>query len=352
MADTDDDESISVILPNFNHGQFITQAVEALVHQDLPPCEIIIIDDGSTDDSVAIIRRVASDFPSVRFFQNPQNLGLVRTQNLGLRLACGRFVYLAAADDHVAPGFFSCAISLLQQNSEAGLFCGDTVVRDGTTSRFLGYRPPVMPRFRPGAVRPERVRRLLARGDNWIVTGAALIRKSALENSGGLDEELDSFADGFAVRKIALKCGICYAPRVVLIWRVFETSLSRQAALDANRARDLIALSCRKIRADPAFPPDYADRFRDHLRFNIARLALQSHLPDAAAVSEIGLSTRFDKWAVKAIQGIANRDVVRPLVLAFLWLRLHPYRVLDLATSFVVRRVLFSLTGGYQSRMR
>lgn len=350
MADIDDGRSISVVLPNFNHGQFIAQAVDALVRQDLPPLEIIIIDDGSTDDSVSIIQDVAKQFPSVRFLQNPTNIGLVRTQNLGLTLASGRFVYLAAADDHVAPGFFAYAIKLLEKNPEAGLFCGDTFVRDGATSRFLGYRPPVMPRFRPGYVKPEHVRQLLAKGDNWIVTGAALIRKSALLDAGGLDQELDSFADGFAVRKIALKCGICYAPRVVLIWRVFETSLSRQAALDVNKARNLIEASCRKIRADSAFPKDYAERFRDHLRFNIARLALQSNPPDLTVVNEIGLSTSFDKWAVKVVQHGASRRAVRPFILGILWLRLHPYKALDLVTSFLVRRALLSFTAENRSR--
>jgi glycosyltransferase involved in cell wall biosynthesis len=336
-----DGEHISVILPNFNHGQFLQRSVSALLSQDAPPSEILLIDDGSTDDSLAVIDRLARAHPTVRAMRNPANIGLVPTQQRALAQASGQYVYLAAADDWVLPGFFSRALAMLRRHPRAGLFFGDAVVIDGVTNRALGTRPAVMPRFRPGAIEPQRVRRLLRHSDNWIVTGAALIRRDALIAAGGLDAELHSFADGFAVRKIALMRGVCYAPRPVMNWCVFPTGVSRQTALNIENAQTMMAISHRKLAADPVFPPGYADEFRDRWRFATARLALQKQPMDLAFAATMGARTDFDR---RAIAWLSRRVGGRPggiVLLFWLWLRLRPYRVIDLVTSFAVRQLRY-----------
>src|SRR5262245_42051285 len=98
--------SISVILPNFNHGKFVGAALRALLSQSRAPAEIIFIDDASTDDSLSVIREIAATNPCIRVIENATNLGVVRSQQRGLEIATGDFIYLAAADDWVMPGFF------------------------------------------------------------------------------------------------------------------------------------------------------------------------------------------------------------------------------------------------------
>jgi glycosyltransferase involved in cell wall biosynthesis len=338
-------EQISVILPNFNHGKFLQRSVSALVAQDAPPAEIVLIDDGSTDDSISIIDALANVHPSVRALRNPANIGLVPTQQRALGELSGQYIYLAAADDWVLPGFFSTALAMLRTYPHAGLFFGDSILIDGVTNRPLGLRPPVMPRFRTGAIEPGQVRQLLRRSDNWIVTGAALIRRDALLAAGGLDAELHSFADGFVVRKIALMRGVCYAPRPVMNWCVFPTGVSRQTALNIDNAQKMMAVSYRKMAADPVFPPGYADQFRDRWRFATARLALQKEPMDLAFATAIGARTNFDRAAIAWLSRHVGGRFGRFVLLLWLWLRLRPYRLIDLATTFAARRLWYRNAG-------
>ena len=181
---------ISVILPNYNHGQYIRRSVAAILGQDHQPCEIIIVDDGSTDDSRKIINELAAASPLIRVFGNPTNEGLVAAQLRALAVVTGRHIHLAAADDTILPGFYSLAAEMLERYPEAGLFTGDSLLFDGVSGRFLSTRPIVMPSFKSGYLTPSRVRKALAQSDNWILTGASVIQLDALNACGGLDNDL------------------------------------------------------------------------------------------------------------------------------------------------------------------
>ena len=76
--------SLTAIIPNYNHGQFLARAILALQSQDPAPSEILIIDDASTDESVSVIQRLATSCPSIRFLRNECNSGTVPSQNRGI----------------------------------------------------------------------------------------------------------------------------------------------------------------------------------------------------------------------------------------------------------------------------
>jgi len=71
--------TLSVVLPNYNHAKLIGRALEALLAQGRAADEIIVIDDGSTDDSVRVIDRFAGRAPSIRVLQNANNTGVIPT---------------------------------------------------------------------------------------------------------------------------------------------------------------------------------------------------------------------------------------------------------------------------------
>jgi glycosyltransferase involved in cell wall biosynthesis len=335
------EDGISVVLPNYNHGTYIGRAVAAILAQDRLPCEILIVDDGSTDDSLAIIDRIAAASPLVRVFRNPTNQGVVAAQSRALAVAKGRYVHLAAADDRVLPGFYSLAIEMLERHPDAGLFTGDSVLVDGRSGRFLSVRPLVMPRFRPGYLAPATVRKALAVSDNWVLTGASIIRADAVAANGGLIEELGSFADGFLVRKIALTRGYCYAPRLVATWSIFPQSASRSVALDVEKAKAIGAVAQAHISADTVFPPRYAERFGARWRFSTARLALSRERIDPGSVLALGASSRVDLAVLNALLGLSRGLLGRVLATAWLFVRLRPFRVRGIAATFLYRVVFF-----------
>ena len=111
---------------------------------------------------------------------NSANIGVAANLNRGLAGARFSYVYLAASDDWVLPGFFSTAVRMLDRQPSAGLFCGETILVDGQTSKIVGQRPAVRPLYHEGFVSPSLVTSLLRKHDNWIHTGSAVFRREAI----------------------------------------------------------------------------------------------------------------------------------------------------------------------------
>ncbi len=343
---------ISTILPTYNHGQYIRRAFEAILQQDHPPVEIIIVDDGSTDGSRSIIDELAHTSPLLRVFRNPTNEGVVSAQTKALAAARGAYVHLAAADDIVLPGFYALAIAMLEQHPHAGLFTGDSFVVDGTSGRLMGIRPIAMPTFKPGYLAPERVKKALTHADNWILTGASVIRASAVHACGGLDGDLGSFADGYLTRKIALQNGYCYATTPVATWIIFSDSFSNEAALNIDRALALRKRARERLINDPAFPPCYAMRFVDRHRFATARTALQQKQIDISKVIELGELRRIDALVIRFVLAVSGSTVGRAASIAWLYMRLRPFRLTRIAASAVYRNLLGRHHAGVQTALR
>jgi glycosyltransferase involved in cell wall biosynthesis len=330
---------LSVILPNFNHGRLIDRALTALLEQRLLPDEIIVIDDASTDDSLAIIKRLAAGSPRIRVVLNVENIGVVRTQNIGLEMSRERYVYFAAADDWVMPGFFELAISMLEAHPHSGLFCGETILVDGASSRDKGTRPIARPKYRAGYIDAESTRHLLMRTDNWILTGSAVLRRNAILAAGGLDVELGSFADGYLARKVALTHGFIFSPTVVSTWRIFESGISRVTALELRRAQKVLQIAPDRIRSDPVFPHWYAELFQKRWRFSVCRLALEAKPIDRSLLLSIGAMSSLDRTAFKVIWATSNPRLGRIATLAWLWFRLRPTSIFAVLRTAISRRL-------------
>jgi glycosyltransferase involved in cell wall biosynthesis len=330
---------ISVILPNFNHEKFVGAALRALLSQSPAPAEIIVIDDASTDDSLTVIRAIAATSPSVRVVENATNLGTIRSQQRGLALASGDYVYFAAADDWVMPGFFALALEMLDRYPQAGLFCGDTILVEGESDRCRGYRPVVKPFYRAGAAQAQEARAMLRRFDNWMLTGSTILRREAIDRAGGLDETCDTFADGFLLRKIALADGFCYAPRLVAAWRIFAGGASRRTALDLVKATAILRAIPAKIASDPAFPPWYARLFCRRWRFAVARLAAESRPINYRVLDAMAGGSSLDVGALRLIRALFApvAALERTATLAWLALRLRPYPLSGLLATRLSR---------------
>ena len=114
---------LSVILPNFNHGDLIARALHALLNQTPSASEIIVVDDGSTDDSVAVIEGLARQHSSIRLIRNTTNQGIVASVKTALAVATGEYLLFAASDDYVLPGLFAHALAGLTTDPRAAFFC-------------------------------------------------------------------------------------------------------------------------------------------------------------------------------------------------------------------------------------
>ena len=109
--------TLSAIIPNHNHGQYIGRAVDALLTQERVPDEIVIVDDASTDDSLAIINELAAKSPRIKVVSLSVNAGTNAALRAGLEIAQPvDYFVLAGADDWVMPGFCELGMRMLTQN--------------------------------------------------------------------------------------------------------------------------------------------------------------------------------------------------------------------------------------------
>lgn len=97
------DPSVSVLMANYNGARHIAAAVRSVLDQSLADLELIVIDDGSRDDSLAAVARAAGGDPRVRVIAQDSNGGPGAARNRGLEAACGRWIAVADSDDLMAP---------------------------------------------------------------------------------------------------------------------------------------------------------------------------------------------------------------------------------------------------------
>jgi glycosyltransferase involved in cell wall biosynthesis len=117
---------ISVITAAYNAATYLPDLLESVIAQDYPHYEHVIIDDGSKDDTAALLTRYAAKYPKIHWWKR-ENKGQYATQNEALAAACGDFVVVIAADDILAsPDVFGKVVSFLQEKPDTELVYGKT----------------------------------------------------------------------------------------------------------------------------------------------------------------------------------------------------------------------------------
>jgi glycosyltransferase involved in cell wall biosynthesis len=251
--------TLSVLIPNYNHGRHITHCLDHIFSQEFLPTEVIVIDDCSTDDSASIIERYASRNSRLRFYRNPTNRGVMRTMNRALGLARGDYVYGGAADDWVAPGTFQKTMELLENYPEAGLCFGhishfyqDSAKAEPQVNPICGHQRYFSPDDLAEAF--SRVRRS---GDSIVVPGnGAVWKRVDFIRAGGYREELRWYGDWFTLQVVALRHGACFIPESLAFTRMDDRSFSHAGQRRWQEQRIVLDRMLSRIKAR---------RFRDVL---------------------------------------------------------------------------------------
>ena len=144
---------VSVIMPVFNVESYVAQAVRSILAQTWTDFELIAIDDGSTDGSIAILEANCGDDPRVRIFRQ-ENRGLSAARNVGLRKASGRFVYFFDSDDVLDPDALSVCMLLAGRLDLDFIAFSGSILSEGVhdSIQVPCYRKPDIIEPRPGAV--------------------------------------------------------------------------------------------------------------------------------------------------------------------------------------------------------
>jgi glycosyltransferase involved in cell wall biosynthesis len=118
---------VSIIVPSFNQGKFIRETIESCLSQDYRPIEILVMDGGSKDQTVAVLK--SFDAPELQWWSEPDR-GVVDAVNKGLERAKGEVLTIQSSDDVFLPGAISAAVEALARAPDAGLVYGDVELID------------------------------------------------------------------------------------------------------------------------------------------------------------------------------------------------------------------------------
>lgn len=228
---------VSLVIINYNHAKVLPRALDAALSQTVPADEVLVVDDGSTDDSREVIAGFASRSSRVRSCPNERNLGIGPTCNRGLELAIGDYVAFLASDDRVLPGLVEGCLPLLSAHPEAGATSGLCEWRCEATGLtwYQGSRMPTEPVYLP----PDRMIRLARAGRFSLAGQHALFKRSAVLEAGGWLAELRWFMDVFTSWVVGFRYGVCHVPKVLSVFHTAPTSYYHSAKSAGERGRVL-----------------------------------------------------------------------------------------------------------------
>jgi glycosyltransferase involved in cell wall biosynthesis len=228
---------LSVVMANRNHARLLPRALDAVLSQSVQPREVLVLDDGSTDNSVGILEDYARRFPIVRLIRNETHLGVTATYNRGFALASGRYLLHIAADDYLLPGFIGKAMRLFALHPRAGVCVANGSCTAGDDGPLIVNDPGWCDR--PTYFSPEDLCRRL-----WhtLPVSALIIRRDAALAAGGFLPRLAWYSDWFMDLVVAFRLGVIQIPETLGVHVVHSTSYSAGARSGPEHIRVLGAL--------------------------------------------------------------------------------------------------------------
>jgi glycosyltransferase involved in cell wall biosynthesis len=206
----------TVVIVCFNQARYLSEAIESALKQTYPSLEILVVDDGSTDDTAT----VAQAYPSIRYVRQ-SNRGLSAARNTGLRCSRGEYVAFLDADDKLLPNAIQAGSDCFRESPGAAFVYGAfrNVLSDGSLGPSSDSRP----------VEKDHYRHLLE--GNFIgMHGTVLYQRSALLASGGFDESLQACEDYDLYLRIARDTPVRGHSGLVAEYRQHDANMSRDHA--------------------------------------------------------------------------------------------------------------------------
>jgi glycosyltransferase involved in cell wall biosynthesis len=211
-----------VVMPSYNHGRLIPEALAAISGQTTAPFEVVVVDDGSTDDSLARLQSLAAGMPWLRIHRHPENRGVNAACNTGLGLVSGDFVLFFAADDCLSPRMIERASATAAAVPSTGIVFSDAAEMD-----IDGSDRRTVPLDLPKAVRyfsADELVRLMQSNFSYFHVSSVWFNVATLRALGGFAPKVKWHGDLLAAYAAAFECGAVYAPDAVSYVRVSATS--------------------------------------------------------------------------------------------------------------------------------
>lgn len=236
---------VSVVIPTFNRARYLGEAIQSVLLQSYRELQVIVVDDGSTDDTGAVVRTISD--PRVRYIYQ-ENRGVAAALNTGWRAARGAVIGRLDSDDAWLPELLAALVPYLEGDPSLGVVYARARGMDEhgrPLSQLIGA-----PEKFPGAT----LKSLLY--SDFVAPTAVIYRRACIEQIGGYDESLPGTEDWDAWIRMAEHCRFGFVPRVLARYRFHggnATGANSPRALQLLRDRERVL---EKYYARSALPPE------------------------------------------------------------------------------------------------
>lgn len=253
MHDLPHDVPVTVVIPCYNHAHYLGDAIESVLAQTYPHVEIVVVDDGSTDDT----REVAARYVGVRYVWQA-NRGLAAARNTGLRESTSAYLIFLDADDRLLPDAVETNLRHLLARPDCAFVSGHyRYVREDLSLQNEYPQEPVA----------EDAYLALLQGNYIGMHATVMYRRTALEAVGGFDDALPACEDYDLYLRLARRFPVCRHGKVVAEYRQHGANMSRNAALMLETALRVLRAQRPYVRTNAAYRRAYGSGIRFWQRY-------------------------------------------------------------------------------------
>lgn len=224
---------VSVLMPVYNGGKYLAEAVESILNQTYQDFEFLVLDDGSTDDTLKQLHQYAAMDSRLRVIAR-DHLGLGTTQRELVHYAKGEFIAHMDADDIALPGRFELQVAFLRRNPKVVCVGGAFQMID-SAGRFLTTLTPPQTDL--------EIQQLMLSGHTAINHPTVMMRLAAIRLVGGYDSEYDLAEDLDLWLRLGEVGEMANLADVLLKYRLHDKSISENAG---EKIRDAMRKTCEK----------------------------------------------------------------------------------------------------------
>jgi hypothetical protein len=229
--------TIAVVIPNRNDSGHLKKCLDSVLTQDVPPDQIIVVDDQSTDDSLEVIQKKLSNFADAKIVANPTCLGTMGALNEGLKCATSEYVLFLSSNDYVEKGIFERAKSGIATAGYPGVWSAMVWVVDENGRHLHLYPSPVVS-LNDAFFPPDECIRLARTVGHWFTGTTLIYHRETLQKIGGFDIAYQGLGDLLGALTVASIKGAAFSPEPLGVMRQHEgglywRTLTNLPALDA-----------------------------------------------------------------------------------------------------------------------
>lgn len=219
---------ITVCIPNYNHGKFLEKRIHELLAVSDERVSFYVIDDGSTDDSHALLQNIAKNEPRIALRLHRENKGVIARLNEGLLAIQTPYIAFAAVDDWTSPLFFEEILSAIASHPNYGVYTSNFAVGslDPQGHRKVSKEYVLPEVFCVKPYSKGEVTALFRHTQLFIASNASVFSKKTLDKVGPFNEACGIYTDWVVNHSAALADGIVYIPKTISMWIQHDTNYS------------------------------------------------------------------------------------------------------------------------------